>query len=117
MPFHTLRLLTLLAGLLCLSTLALAHAASTVTLKFDPETKLLTITAQHMVSNASTHYINKVEVFLNGKKIISQTMSSQTDKNVQQVQYIINDAKAGAKIKAAATCNKYGTKTGEITVK
>ncbi|MCX5711760.1 MAG: hypothetical protein NTY47_01650, partial [Candidatus Omnitrophica bacterium] len=56
---------------------AYAHPPSDIKITFDPIAKILTAVIMHNTSNTINHYINKVDVGLNGKDIIEQTISKQ----------------------------------------
>jgi desulfoferrodoxin (superoxide reductase-like protein) len=93
-----------------------AHPPKGVDLDFDSETGVLSVEMTHSVNDASKHYVKKVTVELNGKKIIEQTFRSQLDEERQQVLYKIIDAKEGDKISVTAYCNISGKKKGELEV-
>ena len=98
---------------LFLPTQAFSHPASKVILSV--EGNILQVTVQHNVGNPQTHYINEITVTLNGKKIITQLFSLQTD-NTQKVSYTIPSLKPGDTITVLAHCNKGGNREGTITV-
>ena len=105
----------IIALVLCAVPLV-AHSPKSVDVEFDSETRILNVAVTHSVSNASKHYVNKVIVELNGKKVIEQKFSSQTNEEEQHVLYSIHDAKEGDKIKVTAYCNISGKKNTELTV-
>lgn len=98
---------------LFLPTQAFSHPASKVILSV--EGNILHVTVQHNVGNPQTHYINKIIVTLNEKKIITQLFFLQTD-NTQKVSYIIPSLKSGDTITVEASCNRGGIRKGTITV-
>jgi len=106
--------LFLLIMCLFLPTQAFSHPASKVILSV--EGNILHVTVQHNVGNPQTHYINKIIVTLNEKKIIIQLFFLQTD-NTQKVSYIIPSLKSGDTITVEASCNRGGIRKGTITVK
>ncbi len=93
-----------------------AHSPKSPELEYDVEAGLLNVSITHSVNNASKHYVNKVVVELNGKKIIEQKFRSQTSEDEQKVMYTIIDAKVGDKISVTAFCNISGKKKGELTI-
>ncbi|MGD8978683.1 MAG: hypothetical protein PVH23_01265 [candidate division WOR-3 bacterium] len=105
----------MIALVLCTLTL-LAHPPGGVEVEFDPESKVLNILVPHSVNDASRHYISKLIVDLNGKKIVEQRFRSQIDDDEQRVLYSIHDATEGDKIKVTAFCNISGKRSSEITV-
>lgn len=105
--------LFLLIMCLFLPTQAFSHPAGKVILSV--EGNILHVTVQHNVGNPQTHYINKIIVTLNEKKVITQLFFLQTD-NTQKVSYIIPSLKSGDTITVEASCNRGGIRKGNITV-
>lgn len=93
-----------------------AHPPSDIEITFDPATKMLKAVIMHNTNNPDNHYIEKVDVGLNGKEIIEHHISRE-DNNVEQtVSYLIPDAKKGDIISVEGYCSKWGTLTKKITV-
>jgi desulfoferrodoxin (superoxide reductase-like protein) len=107
-----------LIGMACLLTVASvsAHAPKRLDAEFDTETHLLTVTAYHAVKDAAKHYVEKIEVELNGKRIVEQKFKSQPDLEKQVVLYMIADARVDDEIKVVAHCNISGKKSYTIEV-
>ena len=97
-----------------ISSLAYGHPPSDIKITYDSKTKILTAFIMHNVSDVKKHYINKVDLGLNGKEIISQAISQQDNGISQEVSYLIPDAKAGDKISAEAYCSISGKLEKEI---
>lgn len=93
-----------------------AHPAQSVKVTYDEAKQELKVIAQHTVSKPADHYINKIEVFVDGEKMITQTFKRQKDATNQDVVYSLFDVKKGSKIKVSTVCNKSGIKVTEITV-
>ena len=91
-----------------LSAVAYAHPPSDIKITFDPKTKMLNAVIIHDVSNPSKHYIKKVDVALNGKEIIEQSISQQDNFDSQTVSYLIPDAKAGDVLSVEGYCSISG---------
>ena len=91
-----------------LSVTAYAHPPSDIKITFDPQTKILNAIIIHDVSNSSKHYIKKVDVSLNGKEIIEQSISRQDNFNTQTVSYFIPDAKDGDVFSVEGYCSISG---------
>ncbi|MCK4940566.1 hypothetical protein KAS45_00595 [candidate division WOR-3 bacterium] len=104
----------LIVALVLLAVPLLAHSPKGLQLEYDAG--ILNISVIHSVNDASKHYVNKVIVELNGKKIVEQKFRSQTDEEEQQVLYSIIDAKEGDKINVTAYCNISGKKKGELII-
>ena len=113
------RLVTLLVFLIfsvSVST-AYAHPPSDIKINFDASTKMLHAVILHNVSNPLKHYIKKVDVALNGGKIIEHSISRQDNNDSQTVTYLIPDVKDGDVLSVEGYCSISGTLTKEITVK
>jgi len=91
-----------------LSTVVYAHPPADIQITFDPKTKILNVVIVHDVSNPSTHFIKKVDVFLNGKEIIQQNISRQDNFNTQRVSYLVPDAKEGDMFSVEGYCSISG---------
>ncbi len=105
----------LLLALVILTPLA-AHPPGSIDFNYDTETGILTVKVIHSVKDASKHYINKVEIELNGTQLIEQKFRSQLDEENQEALYKVIDAKAGDKFTVEAYCNISGKKKTEFEV-
>jgi YbbR domain-containing protein len=94
-----------------------AHPPSDIQITFDPAKKMLSAVIVHNTSNPERHYINKVNVGLNGNKILEQDISRQDNGVDQTVSYLIPDAKDGDVLSVEGACNMSGKLQREITVK
>ncbi len=101
---------------LLLSGAASGHGPSGVEASFDVETHILQIRVFHAVRDAGQHYVNKITVELNGKKIIEQHFKSQVDKEHQEALFMIRDAEIGDEVEITAGCNISGKKKVSIEV-
>ncbi len=97
-------------------SIASAHPPSDIKITYDAKTKIITAVIYHNVSNPAGHYINKVDVGLNGKEIIEHRISQQDNNTTQTVSYLIPDAKAGDSISVEAYCSISGKLEKEIKV-
>jgi hypothetical protein len=102
--------------LFALASTAYAHPPSDIKITFDPNTKTVTAVIMHDVSNPLNHYIKKVDVGLNGKEIIEQSISRQDNNDSQTVNYFIPDIKDGDKIFVEGHCSISGALKKEIVV-
>ncbi|MGM0508299.1 MAG: hypothetical protein ACQERZ_03945 [Fusobacteriota bacterium] len=107
----------LLVGLVLLSAGIFAHAPKEIELKVDTKTKELEVKISHGVPNVTKHYVNQLEVFINGEKKIIQNSKTQINSDYQMVKYILPDIKKGDKLEVKADCNIYGSKKKNITIK
>jgi len=111
-----MRTLVLLAMMIVLAGLAVAHPASEIIAEFDLETHTLTIELPHSVKSADKHFIDEIEIKLNGDVIITQKFMSQTNEEMQKASYVIVDAKVSDEIEIKANCNKFGKKKETIEI-
>lgn len=93
---------------------AFAHPPSKIEASVDGE--MVNVTIMHNVKDRANHYIYKVVVTLNDKEIIDKRETRQLDDEKQVEVFEIPGLKAGDKLTVEATCNKYGSKTLELTV-
>ncbi len=97
--------------------MAYAHPPSDIRISFDPNTKILKAVIMHNTSNPLSHYIEKVDVGLNGKEIIEQLISREDNNESQSVSYLIPDAKDGDTVSVEGYCSISGKLTKEIKLK
>jgi desulfoferrodoxin (superoxide reductase-like protein) len=110
---------TSLAAMLILGSAASvsAHPPDAVDAAFDLESHVLTVEVEHGTRDAAKHYIDKIEVELNGDKIIEQKFGAQIDGHLQRAIYMIADAAIDDEIKVTAHCNISGKKRASIKIK
>jgi hypothetical protein len=101
---------------LILAIPAFAHPPKTVTAEFDLEEHVLKVEAKHDTKDANKHFIKRIEVELNGEKIIEQKFGSQEDRASQRSLYRIAEAEVGDTIKATAVCNVAGKKSESLKI-
>ncbi len=95
---------------------AFAHPPSDIKITYDPNTKVVTAVIYHNVSDPVKHYIKKVDIGLNGKEILSQTISQEDNNLTQTVSCLIPDAKAGDTLSVEGYCNLSGNLTKSIKI-
>ena len=100
---------------LCFAITLMAYAHPPSDISANIKGRHLFVDIQHSVSNDKAHYIVKVEVFVNGKKVITQLFSSQ-EGNLQKPEYYIPGLKKGDTVRVVAYCNLGGKKSTEIRV-
>ncbi|MCM8831699.1 MAG: hypothetical protein NC918_05885 [Candidatus Omnitrophica bacterium] len=96
---------------------AYAHPPFDIYITFDKMTKTISAQIMHKVSNPQTHYINKVEISINGKEIIKHQISRQDNNEEQKVSYLLPDVKDNDIISIEAYCSISGKLKKEIVVK
>ncbi len=97
-----------------LSSTAYAHPPSDIKITYNPKTKILIAIIMHNVSDVKKHFIYKVDTGLNGKEIISQSISKQDNNINQTVSYLIPDAMPGDVLSVEAYCSISGKLAKEI---
>ncbi len=97
-------------------SLAFAHAPGRVSAAWDDETRLLTVTFNHKVSNISDHYVYDLIVQHNGKQVIKHTLNRQESAEGGSFVYKLIGINKGDKITVTADCNKGGKKSATITI-
>jgi desulfoferrodoxin (superoxide reductase-like protein) len=68
----------------------------------------------HPVKDVLTHYIDLVEISLDGKVIKTFKFDKQSDAKAQTLDWKPEKAMAGQTISVKARCNRFGTKTVEV---
>ena len=96
---------------------AYAHPPSDIKITFDSKTKMLKAVIMHNTSNPLNHYINKVDIGLNGKGIIEHAISREDNNESQTVSYLIPDVRDGDVLSVEGYCSISGKLKKEITVK
>lgn len=94
-----------------------AHPPSDIKITFDTSTKMLKAAIIHNTSNPQKHYINKVDIGLNGQEIIEHKISREDNNNSQTVEYLIPDTKETDVISVEGYCSISGKLKKEIIVK
>ncbi|MCX7820573.1 MAG: hypothetical protein N2258_02740 [Brevinematales bacterium] len=93
--------------LLIISSIAFAHPPSRIKADFNLSEKTIAIEIEHGV-RSKDHYINAIEILLNGKSIIKQSSSEQFNEDIQKYLYLLPELKENDKITIIAKCNKFG---------
>lgn len=84
--------------------------------EFDSSTKILKIEVVHPVRSVESHFVKKLEIFLDGKLMVVQNFNSQSSKKTQEVFYVLIDALAGSEIVIQAECSIYGSLKKKMTL-
>jgi desulfoferrodoxin (superoxide reductase-like protein) len=93
---------------------AYAHPPSLVDLSLTDAGKVQVVVT-HAVGNPKEHYINKIELFVNGVKVEEKEYTSQLG-NQQIEVFKVTGLAAGDKVSARAYCNKGGDRGGEMVI-
>lgn len=96
---------------------AYAHPPSDIKITFDSQTKTLQAVVYHSSSSPFSHYIDKVDISLNGKVVATLTFSQQKSGQFQMVTYPMPDIKDQDVLSVEGYCNLAGKLKKELTVK
>lgn len=93
-----------------------SHPPKDIKLSYSLDKKELKIVMPHPVDDVADHYMESVEVYVNGDEVTKVDYTKQSSKQEHSATIKV-DASKGDKIKVKAKCNKLGRKTEKITVK
>ncbi|MBN1615116.1 MAG: hypothetical protein JW950_11670 [Deltaproteobacteria bacterium] len=101
--------------IIALPGVAAAHPPKEVALSYDPPSGNLQVKIVHSSPFPNNHYIERVEIRVNGKVQNVLDYQNQPDKPSFAYTYRIKAA-AGDTLEAKVICNIYGSKTGRLTI-
>lgn len=93
---------------------AAAHPPEGLTVVLDERLSILTISIRHNIKDRTTHYIESVEVWVNGGEAAEKTFTSQSSGSFTVRLRL--DAAEGDRVLVRASCNLNGTKEQELVV-
>lgn len=96
-------------------TVAEAHTPGPMTLEYDMDTDVLTVTVVHVTADVNTHYIYEIVVQKNSVQVDIATYTSQSDSS-QVIETFTVPAEEGDVLTVTAKCSVSGQKTEELTV-
>ena len=99
-----------------LSGEASGHSPNDLELAFDWDTHILSVHVDHRVKDAGKHYVDKITVAVNGRKVVEQTFRSQVDRSHQDAVFKIIDVEPGDAVKVTAGCSISGKKSRTLTL-
>jgi len=107
--------------ILCLGVMSLpaswlyAHPPEKVVLSYDQDAHSLTAEVVHPVSDPDIHFVNRIEVLLNGKMIIEKKPPRQNETMLSEV-YSLTDVKSGDIVKVTSFCSWGGDQSEQIQI-
>jgi len=104
------------AAFLCLAATAFAHPPKVMDVSYDEQTSTLTINITHTTTNRTYHFINRIDILVNGRLAEEKTFGSQTSNTMQTYVTRLKNVRSGDSIQVKAYCNRRGQKTASITV-
>ncbi|MCM8797760.1 MAG: hypothetical protein NC923_07845 [Candidatus Omnitrophica bacterium] len=111
-----LRLCIFLSSFIALGLIVYAHPPTDISITYDVKNKTLEAVIAHPVSNPQAHFINKVNILLNGQVIIEHRISRQDNNTKQTVIYVIPDAGDGSVLTVEAYCSISGKLKKEVKI-
>lgn len=108
-----MRILVICMAIVILASIGYAHPPKKMDVNI--EDKQIEVVVYHPVGNTKLHLIDKIDVYVNGKKRIKQTYITQGESE-QKAVYIIPGLKTEDVVKVKASCNKYGGLSKSITI-
>lgn len=91
-----------------------AHPPEALTVVLDERLSILTISVRHNIKDRTTHFIESVEVWVNGAEAAEKTYTSQSSGSFTVRLKL--DAEEGDRVLVRASCNLNGTKEQELVV-
>jgi hypothetical protein len=93
-----------------------AHGPDRISLKFDKESKILSVEFVHKVRNTEDHFIHEIRIERNGEQIVEQKISMQESREGGSLLYRIIDAELQDELKVILRCSKSGGKTETLKI-
>lgn len=94
----------------------LAHPPSKVRLSFDWSKKVLHVELPHHVRDVAQHHIDRILIKRGETVLFDQAVAEQSELKLHRATFAIPSAKPGDVLEVTASCNRYGKKTGRITL-
>ncbi|MCB5224155.1 MAG: hypothetical protein WCY21_00850 [Candidatus Cloacimonadaceae bacterium] len=104
-------------ALLALALGLFAHPADDIRASYKASTQTLEISFDHKVKDSNVHFINSIEIHLNGDKIITQHTRAQIDNTGGSFLYKIPNLQKNDKLEIILNCNKGGKKSTTMILK
>jgi hypothetical protein len=96
-------------------SVANAHPPKAVTLAYDGQKQVLSVTITHSSFFPSTHYVKSVEILQNGKPVKKVPYTSQPNGDTFTYTYPLAAA-PGDELSVVASCNIFGSTEGTLPV-
>ncbi len=105
----------LVLGIMFPSVSVTAHSPANMILEYDSDERKLSVTITHTVTDPTTHYIESVEIKVDGTVVETKTYANQPSTSSFTYEYdlSIND---GSTVEVTAICNIAGSIKRMITV-
>lgn len=96
--------------------LAYAHPPKNVDLSYDAESGILSINAVHAVKDVASHYVDQVEILINGEQKELLKAEKQGDSELAIFTYEIGSLQTGDVVEVIARCNKVGKRSAKLEI-
>ena len=94
---------------------AWAHPPTDMTLSYDYDNQILTVTAFHSVSDVNSHYIESLTIHKNGQFVLVRSYTSQSSMSAMSDTFDI-DAVDDDVLQVTAVCSNWGQLVRQVTV-
>jgi len=111
------KIIFVVAFLFLITQFAYAHPPSIIDAKYDLKSKVLEVTVRHRANNALSHFIKKIEIYLNDKEIEIKDFKKQKKEDSQSAKFKIRNAKPNDVILVTAVCSITGKQSKKVRVK
>lgn len=109
-------LLLILFFVLIANSAAFSHNPWKIKAEYDAETDKVEATIVHPVKNPKVHYIERIDIWLNGQKVGVLEFEEQKDKRFRKIEYQVKEARRGDMISIEAFCSRKGSMMTNVTV-
>jgi len=96
-------------------TIVEAHSPGPMTLEYNMDTDILTVTVTHVTADVNSHYVYEIVVLKNSIQVDIESYTSQSDSS-QVIETFAIAAEDGDVLSVTAKCSVAGQVTEEITV-
>ncbi len=91
------------------------HSPSSMVLEYDTEAGELTVNITHVVADLETHFVEFIEVEIDGVPVMNETYAAQPRFDIFEYIYEL-DAEEGSTISVTAYCNQVGSVSASLDV-
>ena len=95
---------------------ALAHPPRNFTMRWDAASEVLTVKADHKVSNPGQHYVMSIYITADGETIFQKRYEKQSSPDFYSDNISLKGIKKGTKITATISCNIMGASEATLVI-
>lgn len=93
-----------------------AHPPRNVDLTYRTSDGVLVVTVFHGVKNPSKHFVERLSIYVAGKKIREVSFTEQTTKESLVADIPVGTLAPGTEVRVEATCSIFGTASGTLVI-